>query len=79
MHQLPLVHNYNAIGHSQGFFLIVGDHDRGDAEFFLTPANLAPQPDANPCIQRGDSSATGEQGVIKSPENQWECVVVLPR
>ncbi len=41
-----VVHHHDAVGHRQRFFLVVGDHDGGDADVLLQPADLAAQADA---------------------------------
>lgn len=48
----PLIHDKDAVGHGQGFFLIVGDKDRGQAQSLLDVADLLPQRFADAGVQR---------------------------
>ncbi|VTR66225.1 hypothetical protein DESC_460120 [Desulfosarcina cetonica] len=41
--QTALLDDQNAVGHGQGLFLIVGDHDRGNAQALLKLADFAAQ------------------------------------
>ena len=40
---LAVVHHRNAVGHQHGFVLIVGDHQRGDAQAALQLAQFGTQ------------------------------------
>ena len=47
-----VVHHDNTVGHSHGLFLIVGDHNRGNAELLLQRADGFTQVNANFGVQR---------------------------
>ena len=40
LHDAGIVHNYNGICHGKCFFLIVGNHDGGDAQLLLQSPDL---------------------------------------
>ena len=47
-----LAHHHDPVGHGERLFLVVGHHDRGDAEPLLQVADLAAQPGAHPRVER---------------------------
>ena len=49
---LARIHDDDAVGHGEGFFLIVRDHDGRDTEPPLEPADLVAQRLAHPRVQR---------------------------
>ena len=53
-----LVHHHDPVRHRQGFLLVVGDVDRGDAERLLQRADLLAQRDADLGVQ-------GRQGLVE--------------
>ncbi|CAI8923888.1 hypothetical protein EMIT0180MI3_360025 [Priestia megaterium] len=52
LYDLSLIHQEDTVRHGQGFFLIVRDEDRGQAEFALDLTDLFTQVLANPRIER---------------------------
>jgi len=49
-----LVHHHDAVGHRERLFLVVGDHDRGDAQAALELPDLVAQVHAHLRVERGE-------------------------
>ena len=56
-----LVHEHHAVGHGQGLFLVVRDHDGGNAQLALQLADLAAQLGAHLGIERGQRLVEQQQ------------------
>ena len=56
-----LVHHHDAVGHRHRFFLVVRDHDGGDAEPALQILDLVAQPQPHARIERGERLIEQEQ------------------
>ncbi len=56
-----VVHHHDAVGHGQGFLLVMGHHDGGDAQPPLQRADLVAQGLAHPRVERGERLVEEQQ------------------
>ena len=73
-----LVHDDDAVGHREGFFLVVRDHDRGHAQRALQAADFTAQLDALNSVQRRQRLVQQQQPRLGGQRTRQRNALLLP-